>query len=120
MRNLGLLIVSLFLVAACSNKPCHEVNTDGIPENILKSQGPSKVSIYKYDGTKQCGQGQEISLDAMSKQLRDIKIISMTKKHDGQMRIQVCGAATGYANVYEISEKDLKKAKTYGFQLWGF
>lgn len=118
------VVITVFLFsllsAACSNKPCREVNTSNIPDHILKNQGQGVVKVYKYDGTKQCGQGVEISLESMSKQLKGIKILSMSKKNDGQMRIQVCGAATGYANVYEISEKDLKKAQSYGFQVWGF
>jgi hypothetical protein len=34
------------------------------------------------------------------------------------MRIQVCGAATGYSNVYEIDQKDLEKALKLGFRKW--
>lgn len=93
---------------------------DGVPESIQATAASKNILVYKYDGTKQCNEGQEISLDAMSRQLRDIKIISMSKKHDGMMRIQVCGAPTGHANVYEISDKDLPKAKSYGFQVWKF
>lgn len=92
----------------------------GVPASIQEKSSSKNVLVFKYDGTKQCGEGQEISLDAMSRQLRDIKIISMSKKHDGMMRIQVCGAPTGHANVYEISDKDLAKAKSYGFQQWKF
>lgn len=115
-----LLILSLFLIGACSSKPCREVNMSGVPASIQEKSSSKNVLVFKYDGTKQCGEGQEISLDAMSRQLKDIKIISMSKKHDGMMRIQVCGAPTGHANVYEISDKDLAKAKSYGFQQWKF
>ena len=113
-------ITLLTLFCACSTTPCRAVRTDGVPESILKNDAQKNVLVYKYDGTKQCNQGLEISLDAMSRELRDIKIISMSKKNDGQLRMQVCGAQTGAANVYEISEKDFKKAKSYGFSLWTF
>ncbi len=93
---------------------------EGVPASIQDKSSSKNILVYKYDGTKQCGEGQEISLDAMSRQLHGIQIISMSKKHDGMMRIQVCGAPTGQANVYEISDKDAAKAKSFGFQLWKF
>jgi hypothetical protein len=114
------LIAMVVVCGACSTKPCREVNMTGVPESIQATSESKNVLVYKYDGTRQCGEGQEITLDAMSRQLRDIKIISMSKKYDGMMRIQVCGSPTGHANVYEILEKDLAKAKSYGFQPWKF
>jgi uncharacterized lipoprotein YajG len=115
-----ILTLSLFIMTSCSSKPCREVNTKDIPEEFQNPVSKKSVFVYKYDGTKQCGEGQEVSLDAMSKQLRNIKILSMTKKNDGMMRIQVCGAPTGQANVYEIEAENLKKAKEFGFQEWKF
>jgi len=116
-----LVLISLaFIASACSSKPCRDVNMDGVPKSIQEKSASKNILVYKYDGTKQCGQGQETTLDAMSRQLRDIKIISMSKKHDGMMRIQVCGAPTGHANVYEISDADASKAKSYGFTPWKF
>lgn len=121
-RMIKNIFIFLILVScmACSTKPCREVNMAGVPENIQATSTSKTILVYKYDGTKQCGEGQEVTLDAMSRQLRDIKITSMSKKHDGMMRIQVCGAPTGHANVFEISDIDIQKAKTYGFQLWKF
>lgn len=115
-----ILAMSIFVLAACSTKPCREVNMTGVPENIQATNTAKNILVYKYDGTKQCGEGQETTLDAMSRQLRDIKIISMSKKHDGMMRIQVCGSPTGHANVYEILDTDAAKAKSYGFLPWKF
>ncbi len=121
MRKLFFTAITLSLItAACSSKPCREVNMSGVPESIQVTSAAKNVLVYKYDGTKQCGEGQEVTLDAMSRQMRDIKIISMSKKHDGMMRIQVCGAPTGHANVYEISDADVSKAKSYGFLPWKF
>lgn len=114
------LAVFLILLASCTNKPCREVNTEGVPAEFLKPNQKISVFVYKYDGSKQCNQGQEISLEAMSKQLTNIQILSMEKRNDGMMRIQVCGAATGEANVYEIHHEDLQKAKESGFQEWKF
>lgn len=106
--------------AACSSKPCREVSMDGVPAEIQAKNESKNILVYKYDGSKQCGEGQELSLDAMSKQLRGVQILSMSKKHDGMMRIQVCGTPTGHANVYEISDKELERAKSFGFKPWGF
>lgn len=93
---------------------------DNVPEEYRNAQMGHKVLVFKYDGTKQCAQGVEISLDVMSKQLQNIKILSMSKRNDGMIRVQVCGAATGHANVYEIEQKELEKAKSYGFSEWKF
>ncbi|MEZ4872525.1 MAG: hypothetical protein R2827_09850 [Bdellovibrionales bacterium] len=59
-----------------------------------------------------------VALDAMSKQLVDIKVISSKKLHDGKMYMSVCGGSTGINNVYEINSSDLEKAKKAGFELW--
>ncbi len=119
-----LIMIAISVLAlnasACSSKPCREVSMEGVPAEIQAKTESKNILVYKYDGSKQCGEGQEISLEAMSKQLRGVKVISMSKKHDGMMRIQVCGTPTGHANVYEISDNDLEKAKSFGFQLWNF
>ena len=54
----------------------------------------------------------------MKKELGTIEVFSATNKHDGMMRIQVCGAPTGFCNVYEIDEKDLESALKAGFRKW--
>jgi hypothetical protein len=113
------LLAMSFLIISCSNKPCKEVSTENVPEQFLNKKSQN-VFVYKYDGTRQCGQGQEVTLDAMSRQLREVKIISMSKKNDGVMRIQVCGAPTGNANVFEILSQDQSKVLKYGFQIWKF
>lgn len=77
-----------------------------------------RVFVYKADGSLQCGQGKKISLDDMKKDLKDIKVYSSENKSDGMMRIQVCGAPTGMANVYEIDQKDLAAALKLGFKKW--
>ena len=76
------------------------------------------VKIYKPDGSLQCNQGKAISLKDMEADLKDLKIVSSVKIHDGLMRIQVCGQPTGMSNVFEISEGDLDKAKGLGFKVW--
>lgn len=79
---------------------------------------PSRVWIYKYDGSKQCGTGEKISLSTMEKDLKGIKVFKRKSENDGKMRIQMCGTPTGTANVYEIKYSDLEKAQSLGFNLW--
>jgi hypothetical protein len=56
----------------------------------------------------------------MAKQLKNIKILTQEKKNDGMMRIQMCGAPSGVANVFEIEQKNLKKAIKMGFREWKY
>lgn len=79
-----------------------------------------KVKVYKADGSLQCGQGKAIPLADMEKDLKDIKVYSSLNKNDGMMRIQLCGAATGNSNVYEIDRKNLAAAIKLGFKEWTF
>lgn len=93
--------------------------TERSAEEIAASKA-KKVRIFKYDGSLQCGQGKAISVEAMARELKGIKIFSMEKKNDGLMHIQVCGSITGMANVYEIAEKDLPKAEKLDFRVWKY
>lgn len=96
---------------------------EAAPEPATKAaadNGNGRVMVYKYDGSLQCGGGKPVAVDVMAKELTGIQIFSSVKKPDGLMHIQVCGSATGQANVYEISAKDLKKAEAKGFKKWSF
>ncbi len=77
-----------------------------------------RVKVFKYDGSLQCGTGKAISLDEMKNELSKFKIYSSEHKSDGLMHMQVCGAATGKANVYEVDRKDLADVKKLGFKEW--
>ncbi len=78
------------------------------------------VKVYKYDSSRQCGQGKAIALEDMAKQLKNVKVVGQEKQNDGMMRIQMCGAPSGIANVYEIDQRDLKKAVKLGFREWKY
>jgi hypothetical protein len=79
----------------------------------------SKIQIFKYDGTLQCGMGGEIPLDEMAKELEsaDIEIIASRKGTDGLVHISVCGASTGAINVYVIDRGALPAAQRLGYRL---
>lgn len=87
-------------------------------KNTLQKE--KRIFVYKYDGSLQCGQGRKVPLKEMAGQLDGIQMYSMENKGDGLMHIQVCGSTTGYANVYEISEKNKKAALDAGFKIWEF
>lgn len=119
-----LLIVSLI---GCASGHCRKATpiTGQVitPEAAVDKKGKvdaRKVLVYKYDGSLQCGMGKALPLDIMSREFGEIKIFSQKKKPDGLMHIQMCGAPTGMANVYEISEAELGKAETLGFKTWSF
>lgn len=77
-----------------------------------------RVFVYKPDGSLQCGQGQKIEINEMKKQLGQIEVYSADNKHDGLMRVQMCGQPTGSCNVYEIKASDLEQALKIGFKKW--
>ena len=116
-------VIYLLLFVGCSTTQCANKNTES---TVPKAEIPTisgvnqmlKVKVFKPDGTLQCNQGQKLGLDAMVKELIGIQIFSSENKHDGLMRIQVCGQPTGTCNVYEILEADLDQAIKFGFKKW--
>lgn len=134
--SLGTLLLGFIVVlAACSTTHCPR--KDKIPklpsqspildkhgQLIAPSDEPKKIErrvyVFKYDGSRQCGQGTVILPKRMARELNGIKLYSQESKNDGLMHVQVCGAPTGKANVYEIDESQLDKAKKRGFQQWNF
>lgn len=126
MRNLNFLIVStfIFLFAGCAATTCKiedrpPVEIKGTEKTMTQAKDlTTKVRVYKPDGSLQCGQGQKIDLNTMKKDLQDIEVFSSDNKHDGLMRVQMCGHPTGTCNVYEILAADLDKALKLGFKKW--
>ena len=82
-----------------------------------KKETQDTVKIYKADESLQCEPNTGLSLEDMAKQLSSIKILSQERKHDGKIRITLCGAPTGYVNIYEIKQDDLAKANDLGFKI---
>jgi hypothetical protein len=115
---LGLTIMS------CTHQPCKiEERTDKVMMgNEKPSSAPKdltqRVYVYKADGSLQCGQGQKLSPEEMKKQLGEIETFSAENKHDGLMRVQMCGQPTGTCNVYQIKAMDLDQALKLGFKKW--
>jgi hypothetical protein len=78
-----------------------------------------RVQVFKYDGTLQCGLGQEISLDDMAKELKGsgIEVLASRKGADGLAHIAVCGASTGAINVFTIRRDVLPAAQKLGYRV---
>lgn len=119
-------VVLAVLLAGCQQGHCRRQADAPAEAKPLPAAGPEKPSeqdrifVYKYDGSLQCGQGKAIPVDIMAKELKDIPVLSSSKKSDGVMHIQVCGSTSGKANVYEIPAKFLKQAEGKGFKKWSF
>ena len=77
------------------------------------------LEVYKYDGTLQCGLGQQIPLAQMAEGLESagIAVSASRKANDGLAHIAVCGASTGAINVYTIPRESLDDARRLGFRL---
>ncbi len=127
IKTLGLGGAILFLVGCAqghcrlrAEQPTLEQPLAAAVEATPKTDVNGRIFVYKYDGSQQCKDGKQTSLDVMAKELGKITIFSSVKKRDNLMHIQVCGSPTGMANVYEISEKSLKDAESKGFKKWSF
>jgi hypothetical protein len=108
-----------FTLTACSHSTCGaEKRTPKTGVIMDKTTSTDKVKVFKDDGSLQCGQGEQIALAEMEKELKNIRVYSSAHKNDGMMRIQLCGSPTGNCNVYEIDRKDLEAAMKLGFKEW--
>ena len=125
MGKIVLLLCLSGFLAGCASGHCRgkENLTEAAKlkwqdEEELKAQRNLKVKVFKSDGSLQCGMGQSLTPDKMSKQLTGVTIFSMKSQQDGFMHIQACGTPTGQINIYEISLADLEKANKAGFKEW--
>lgn len=120
--SVSIIFMSLFLGCAattCKIEDRPPVEIKGNEKTMTQAKDlTSRVRVYKPDGSLQCGQGQKIDPNTMQKDLQDIEVFSADNKHDGLMRIQMCGHPTGTCNVYEISGADLDRALKLGFKKW--
>ena len=120
MQRIVCGIIFLMMIVGCSSKPCRiEDRNETVMAPATDNKDLTKrVFVSKPDGSLQCGMGKKIELITMKKDLDPIEVFSSDSKHDGLMRIQLCGHPTGQNNVYEIAEKDLDQALKLGFKKW--
>jgi hypothetical protein len=115
---LTVLFLGMFFVSGCTSTHCRLKEIEQL--QAKQENKPKTVKVYRYDGTLQCGMGKRIPLEDMQKEFKGIPILSSAHLNDGLMRIQLCGSPTGDANVFEIEESHLEKAKALGFREWTF
>ncbi len=131
-----LVILAAFLVQACASRHCRHLRdeenaqkassaggikvptSEELPMDKIKPSSADRVRVFRFDGSLQCGMGRGQSLSEMQKDLKNIPVHQSWKRHDGMMRIQLCGSPTGQSNVYEIDRKDLEAALKLGFKEW--
>ncbi len=130
-------LLALVLVSGCVTGHCREHREEAMKKaqaGQLEAPGASapvsaptpslkpsdRVRVFKYDGSLQCNMGKAISVQEMQKELGKIAVHSAVNRPDGLMRIQMCGAPTGNANVYEIDRVSLEAAKKLGFKEWTY
>lgn len=119
-------LVPLAVTLGCASGHCRkqtqlpppppEEETEAKP--VGSDQG--RIFVYKPDGSRQCDAGTGVSLEKMQRELNKIKVFSSRKQREGGMRPALCGAATGMANIYEISAKDLPAAEKANFKKWSY
>lgn len=123
------LFALIVFAGGCANTNCRtlaEQRGETLPpvkkelDPMAKTSIADRVFVHKPDGSLQCNQGKPVSAADMKKELGDIPVYSSSKRNDGQMRIQVCGAPTGNSNVYEIDRTNLGAALKLGFEEWTF
>jgi|GEM_PF-1944721 len=82
------------------------------------------VEVFKHDGTLQCDRGKEIPLEMMRTRLEKFgaKVVKAEKRLFPAAVIQLCGAATGWCNVFTLSDESwpllAKVILGDGFGVW--
>lgn len=86
--------------------------------SLTQPSDTEEVWVGKDDEAKSCAKDRGIPLETMETILSGagIKVLARRKVPDGMARIQMCGADKGEMNGYQISRKDLDKAKNLGFK----
>ncbi len=128
MKTGILFTLALAFNVGCVTGNCRSVKeAQKTPEQIQRealapanTNSKTRILVYKYDGTLQCGMGKQIGLDEMKAQLKGVNIFSAENKSDNLMHVQACGTPTGRANVFEIDNSQIETAKKAGFQEWTF
>src|SRR5690606_38560620 len=113
-ESMIILSQKLFIVAliatltSCASGHCRKTTVPMKPTGPTTSSSTTEPTqegtewIYKYDGSLQCSQGNETSLEQAAQQLEGIEILAQEKRTDTLMRVQVCGQPTGRANAFKI------------------
>lgn len=123
-RTILLCALPLFFIIACSSTGGQKSNT-GSPttQKEIPNYEPreGQVWVYRMDGSKSCGVKKGLSLVEAEKELRarGVNIFKRRKRHDGKMRMMVCGSDTGIQNEIRIDGQSLPIAGALGYRVLG-
>lgn len=111
LRHLGMVLVLAFSIGCASAE-----KKEGAQPAAAKQVSTMWVMIA--DGSQSCGFKKGATLEESAELLKkaDVKVLQSKKGTDGMMHVQMCGAATGKVNGYEISSSDFEKARKAGFK----
>ena len=78
------------------------------------------AEVAVADGSRQCEPDSGRPPEDFKKKLvqANIEVLGVSRKSDGLMRIQICGAPTGQHFVFTIPAADVDKALSLGFIRW--
>jgi len=110
---IGLAILGL---AGCVSEQSQPERQWGVK---VSKQSEPKIWIFKYDGSKQCGQAPaSVTPETAARELKEAGIMVFEAKNgnDGMMHPTVCGANTGNTVEVEIFATDLGKAQSRGYK----
>ena len=118
----GLLFLVFISSLGCQSGNCRsQKKIDDSAALAVDSANPlSKIQVFKYDGSLQCGTGKSIPIAEMQKELGTLIVYKAESKPDGLMHVQMCGTNTGKANVYTIDSNKLEEARKMGFKQWTY
>lgn len=127
------LVFLLSILTACSTTKCHQKkeNQDFIqhvkdlpefkskPKVSLKEGDLDLISVYKADGSLQCGDARAENIENFQMELHsnNIRYYKSLHESDGMIHIQACGTATGMIYVFEIQKQDQAAADKLGYKL---
>jgi hypothetical protein len=123
----------LFNLASCSSTKCHQKQENqnfiqhvkdlpefkSKPKVSLKEGDLDLISVYKSDGSLQCGEAKAENIENFQMELHthNIRYYKSLHESDGMIHIQACGTATGMIYVFEIQQKDQAAAEKLGYKL---
>ncbi len=122
MRMFYICFFVPFLVlffATCSTPQQSISMFPALEEKKIQKLEPVKgrVWIYKPDGSKSCGIKKGESLEREKRILKrlGLRIFKARTRHDGKMRVLVCGADTGNLFEFQIDGRGLPIAGRQGY-----
>lgn len=97
-----LIVTTVLMLSACAG--------------LGQMASASRVSVYKYVGSRQC-EGGGVPVEKMMRQLSEagIPVMNVSCGTDGRIYPAMCGAPDGRIGILEVPEGKLSAASALGF-----